>query len=46
MPLLAAGKVKKVVLVARMRKLLTALNAIPGKNEEWNESYHQVTPDI
>ncbi|MCK7177155.1 IS110 family transposase [Enterobacter cloacae] len=42
--LLAAGKAKKVALVACMRKLLTILNAMLRKNEGWNESYHQVTP--
>lgn len=42
--LVAAGKVKKVALVACMRKLLTILNAMLRKNEGWNESYHQVTP--
>ena len=38
MRLLAAGKAKKVALVACMRKLLTILNAMLRKNEEWNES--------
>ncbi|MDC9594951.1 IS110 family transposase [Xenorhabdus sp. IM139775] len=42
--LLAAGKPKKVALVACMRKLLTILNAMLRKNEEWDESYHQVIP--
>lgn len=42
MRLLAAGKVKKVALVACMRKLLTILNAMLRKNEEWDESYHHV----
>lgn len=42
--LVAAGKAKKVALVACMRKLLTILNAMLRKNEEWDESYHQVTP--
>ncbi|WFQ78859.1 IS110 family transposase [Xenorhabdus sp. SF857] len=42
--LLAAGKAKKVALVACMRKLLTILNAMIRKNEEWNNSYHQITP--
>lgn len=42
--LLAAGKPKKVALVACMRKLLTILNAMLRKNEEWNESYHHVAP--
>ncbi|MBD2800766.1 IS110 family transposase, partial [Xenorhabdus sp. M] len=42
--LLAARKPKKVALVACMRKLLTILNAMLRKNEEWDESYHQVIP--
>ncbi|ECD9518226.1 IS110 family transposase [Salmonella enterica] len=42
--LVAAGKPKKVALVACMRKLLTILNAMLRKNEEWNESYHHVVP--
>lgn len=40
--LIAAGKPKKVALVACTRKLLTILNAMLRKNEEWNESYHHV----
>ncbi len=44
MRLLAAGKAKKVALVACMRKLLTILNAMLRKNEEWNESYHHIAP--
>ncbi|EMN6372739.1 IS110 family transposase, partial [Shigella sonnei] len=39
MRLLAAGNAKKVALVACMRKLLTIMNAMLRKNEEWNESY-------
>ena len=35
--LLAAGKVKKVALVACMRKLLTILNAIVKSGTPWNE---------
>lgn len=42
--LLASGKPKKVALVACMRKLLTILNAMLRKNEEWNDSYHQAAP--
>lgn len=42
--LVAAGKPKKVALVACMRKLLTILNAMLRKNEEWNESYHHLAP--
>ncbi|CBJ91662.1 transposase [Xenorhabdus nematophila ATCC 19061] len=41
--LLAAGKPKKVALVACMRKLLTILDAMVKKNEEWNEAYHKIT---
>ncbi|BAE74065.1 transposase [Sodalis glossinidius str. 'morsitans'] len=41
--LLAAGKAKKVALVACMRKLLTILNTMLRKNEEWDESYHHVS---
>lgn len=44
--LVAAGKPKKVALVACMRKLLTILNAMLRKNEEWNESYHHVAPSF
>lgn len=36
--LLAAGKVKKVALVACMRKLITILNAMIRENRKWNES--------
>lgn len=42
--LVAAGKPKKVALVACMRKLLTILNAMLRKNEEWDESYHHIAP--
>lgn len=42
--LLSTGKPKKVALVACMRKLLTILNAMLRKSEEWDESYHHVTP--
>ena len=35
--LLAAGKAKKVALVACMRKLLTILNAIVKSGTPWNE---------
>jgi transposase len=42
--LLAAGKAKKVALVACMRKLLTIVNAMLRKNEEWDESYHHIAP--
>ncbi len=42
--LLSMGKPKKVALVACMRKLLTILNAMLRKSEEWDESYHHVTP--
>ncbi|CAK8736656.1 IS110 family transposase ISKpn42 [Sodalis praecaptivus] len=44
MRLVTAGKPKKVALVACVRKLLTILNAMLRKNEEWDESYHHVAP--
>lgn len=44
MRLPAAGKAKKVALIACMRKLLTILNAMLRKSEEWNESHHHVAP--
>jgi transposase len=39
--LLAAGKPKKVALVACMRKLLTILNAMARDRTAWNEQLHQ-----
>lgn len=38
--LVAAGKPKKVALVAAMRKLLTVLNAIAKTGHHWDESLH------
>jgi len=38
--LVAAGKPKKVALVAAMRKLLTVLNAIAKSGRSWDESLH------
>ncbi|QTD46565.1 IS110 family transposase [Ottowia testudinis] len=38
--LLAAGKPKKVALVACMRKLLTMLNAIAKSKQMWNPAMH------
>jgi transposase len=38
--LLAAGKPKKVALVACMRKLLTILNAMVRTGKPWDESHH------
>lgn len=38
--LTAAGKLPKVALVACMRKLLTALNAMVRTNQPWNNSLH------
>ena len=38
--LLAAGKRKKVALVACMRKLLTMLNAIAKHCSTWNPNHH------
>lgn len=39
--LLAAGKAKKVALVACMRKLLTILNAMAKTMQPWNDALHQ-----
>ncbi|HEY9224252.1 MAG TPA: IS110 family transposase, partial [Variovorax sp.] len=36
----AAGKPKKVALVAAMRKLLTTLNAIAKSGKHWEEPLH------
>lgn len=36
---LAAGKPKKLALVACMRKLITILNTMLRKGEEWNASF-------
>jgi transposase len=38
--LLAAGKPKKVAIVACMRKLLTILNAMVRTGKKWDESHH------
>ena len=38
--LLAAGKPKKLALVACMRKLLTILNAMVRTGKPWDESLH------
>lgn len=38
--LLAAGKLKKVALVAAMRKMLTVLNAIAKSGKRWDDSLH------
>jgi transposase len=38
--LLAAGKPKKLALVACMRKLLTILNAMVRSGKPWDESLH------
>lgn len=38
--LLAAGKLKKVALVAAMRKMLTVLNAIAKSGKHWDDSLH------
>lgn len=38
--LLAAGKLKKVALVAAMRKMLTVLNAIAKSGKHWEDSLH------
>jgi len=39
--LLAAGKLKKVALVAAMRKMLTVLNAIAKSGKHWDDSLHR-----
>ncbi len=41
--LLAAGKAKKVALVACMRKLLTILNVLLKKQEQWNPKLAQTS---
>ena len=38
--LVAAGKPKKVAIVACMRKLLTILNAMVRSGASWNDSIH------
>ena len=38
--LLAAGKPKKVAIVACMRKLLTILNAMVRTGKQWDETFH------
>jgi transposase len=38
--LLAAGKPKKVALVACMRKLLTILNAVAKTGQPWSDAFH------
>ena len=42
--LLAAGKAKKLALVACMRKLLVILNAIRRDHTTWQEDSHASTP--
>lgn len=44
--LLAKGKLKKVALVACMRKLLTILNALIRKDELWDPRSGESTPEI
>ncbi len=41
--LLAAGKLKKVALVACMRKMLSILNAMLRKLQSWNKLAPQTT---
>ncbi len=38
--LVARGKLPKVALIACMRKLITVLNAMVKKNEQWNPSHN------
>lgn len=40
-PLLAAGKLPKVALVACMRKLLTVLNVMVKTGNEWNPEHQR-----
>ena len=40
--LVLAGKPKKVALVASMRKLLTIINAMIKKGEEWDNTFHNL----
>lgn len=42
--LVAAGKLKKVAIVAAMRKLLTILNAIMRSGQPWQPTYPQEAP--
>jgi transposase len=44
--LVAAGKPKKVALVACMRKLLTILNAMAKAGKSWDAASHQLTQNI
>ena len=44
--LIAAGKPKKVAIVACMRKLLTILNAMLRDQALWNATKHVQTPKI
>ena len=41
--LVAAGKPKKLALVACMRKLITILNAIMKHSKVWDPAYYQRT---
>jgi transposase len=43
--LIAAGKPKKVAIVACMRKLLTILNAILRDQTPWDPRKHVQTPE-
>ena len=42
--LIAAGKPKKVALVACSHKLLRILNAMARTNQPWSDALHAVTP--
>lgn len=42
--LIAAGKPKKVALIACSHKLLRILNAMARTGQPWNESFHAITP--
>ncbi len=42
--LIAAGNLKKVAMVACMRKLLTILNALLRDHAQWDPTKHQINP--
>ncbi|OOH84499.1 IS110 family transposase [Pasteurellaceae bacterium 15-036681] len=44
--LVARGKLKKVALVACMRKLLTIMNALVKRNEKWDATRHLSTETV
>ena len=42
--LIAAGKPKKVALIASSHKLLRILNAMARTGQPWDEKLHAITP--